>query len=75
MENPNPPSLEDAIAWFVRTDQGMVILTELVQRRESAIKDMAEYENDTVLRKKAAEVTVFTELLDLFQVATGSPIS
>lgn len=53
----------------------MVILTELVQRRESAIKDMAEYENDTVLRKKAAEVTVFTELLDLFQVATGSPIS
>jgi hypothetical protein len=75
MENPNPPSLEDSIAWMIRSDHGKVILTEFVQRRESAIKDLAEYETDTELRKKAAEVTVYTEFLDLFQVATGEPIS
>jgi hypothetical protein len=75
MENPNPPTLEEAIAWIIRSDHGKVILTEFVQRRESAIKDLGDYESETILKKKAAEVTVYTELLDLFQVATGEPVS
>lgn len=75
MENPNPPTLEEAIAWMIRSDYGKVILTEFVQRRESAIKDLGEYETLTILRKRAAEVAIYTEILDLFQVATGEPIS
>ena len=75
MDNPNPPTLEEAIAYLTRSDHFRVILTEFVERRESAIKDLGGYETDTILRKRAAEVTVYTEILDLFQVATGEPIS
>jgi len=72
--NPNPPTFEKAVENLRYNEFFQVVLTDLVERRESAIKELADYKDDSSLRKAAAEITVFTELLDAFGLPTGSPL-
>lgn len=72
--NPNPPTFDQAVANLRFNEHFQVVLGDLVERRESAIKDLGSYKDDSGLRKAAAEITVFTELLDAFGLPTGSPI-
>lgn len=74
MENPRPPSLDDAINNLQFNDHFRIVLGELVNRREQAIKDLRDYETDVSLRKHAARIDIYTELLDDFAVPTGTPI-
>lgn len=75
MQNPNPPSLEDAVKHLRHSDHFQTILAEIVRRREESIKDLAGYETDVELRKHAAKITVYTELLDDFEVPMGTPLA
>lgn len=74
MENPNQLKLEDAVLHLRGNDWFQVVLAEMVKRREDSIKDLADYKDDTELRKHAAKITVYTELLDDFEVPMGSPM-
>lgn len=66
--------LEEALEWARADTRFGVIIGHLVSLRESSMKDLGDYETDAELRKAAAEVTVWTEVLDLFGVPMGSPI-
>lgn len=72
--NPHPPSFEKAVENLRFNEYFQIVLTDLVERRETAIKELGDYKDDSSLRKAAAEITVFTELLDAFGLPTGSPI-
>lgn len=74
MQNPNPPKLEDAVKNLQHNDYFQVVLSEFVQRRENSIKDLADCESAAALRKHAAKITVYTELLDEFDVPMGTPM-
>lgn len=71
---PTPPTLEQALKELTFNDYFKVVILDLVERRELAIKDLSGYKDDSALRKAAAEVTVFTDLLDLYGVPTGVPV-
>lgn len=75
MQNPNPPTLEQSLKELAFNDYFKVVILDLVERREQAIKDLSAYKDDSALRKSAAEVTVYTDILDLYGVATGVPVS
>ena len=72
--NPSPPTFEQAVENLRYNEYFQVVLGDLVERREAAIKELGDYKDDSGLRKAAAEITVFTELLDAFGLPTGSPI-
>jgi hypothetical protein len=63
--------LQDAIDYLRCDDRFKLIITDLVERREHAISGLALYKDDTELRKRAAEITVYTEFLDTFGVPVG----
>lgn len=63
----SPPTFNDAVDRLRDNDWFRIIIMELVTRRETTIKDMADYTTDVELRKQAAKITVFTELLDDFE--------
>lgn len=71
---PTPPTLEQALKELAFNDYFKVVILDLVERREQSIKDLSSYKDDSGLRKSAAEVTVFTDLLDLYGVPTGVPV-
>jgi hypothetical protein len=57
---------------FLRHDRRFqLILTRVVTWREDSIRDLGGYDTDVQLRKAAAEVSVYTEFLDLFDVPAG----
>lgn len=74
MENPNPPTFEQSIAVLAHNDYFKAVVFDLLERRESAIKELSAYKDDSGLRKAAAEVTVFTDLLDAYGVPVGVPV-
>jgi len=69
-----PPPLEQALKELTFNDYFKVVILDLVERREQSIKDLSAYKDDSGLRKSAAEVTVFTDLLDLYGVPVGVPV-
>ena len=71
---PKPPTLEQALKELAFNDYFKVVILDLVERREQAIKDLSGYKDDSGLRKSAAEVTVFTDLLDAYGVPVGVPV-
>lgn len=72
MPNPNPPSLEDSLKFLQRTDHFAVVVTELVTMRENAIRDAGEADTEFKERKAVSKITVYTEILDMFDVPTGT---
>jgi hypothetical protein len=74
MENPNPPTFEQSIKVLAHNDYFKAVVFDLLERRESAIKELSTYKDDSGLRKAAAEVTVFTDLLDAYGVPVGVPV-
>jgi len=73
--NPTPPTFEKAVKELAFNDYFKAVVLDLVERREAAIKELGAYKDDSGLRKAAAEVTVFTDLLDAYQVPIGVPVS
>lgn len=67
-------TLKESIDFLSHDLRFREVLKEFVGRRESAIIALSNYKTDTELRKYAAEVTVFTEILDMFGVPTGAPV-
>jgi hypothetical protein len=72
--NPNPPTFEQAVKELAFNDYFKAVVLDLVERRESAIKELGVYKDDSGLRKAAAEVTVYTELLDAYGIPVGVPV-
>lgn len=72
MSKPEPPSFRDAIKAFYGNPNFNAIVTEFVERRETAIRQLGTYKDDTELRKVAAEIAVLSDLLDDFNVPTGT---
>lgn len=70
----NTETLKECIDFLSHDRRFQVILGEIVAKRESAIGALGDYETDSQLRKASAEVTVFTEILDMFGVPTGTPV-
>lgn len=70
----NDTTLEQAIEFLSHDLRFQRIVTEFASRRESAISALSDYKTDTEMRKSAAEVTVYTEILDLFNLPLGTPI-
>jgi hypothetical protein len=57
---------------FLRHDRRFQsVLTRVVTWREDSISRLGTYKDDSELRKSAAEVTVYTEFLDMFGVPSG----
>lgn len=63
--------LQDAIEFLRHDDRFKLILTDLVERREHAISRLGNYSTDVELRKAAAEISVHTDILDMFGVPIG----
>jgi len=75
MNEPRKKSeFEEAVAYLRTNDRFLVLLTHLAGMRESAITELDGYETDTQLRKAAARVGVYTELLDMFAVPMGQAV-
>jgi len=65
---------QEAVEFLSGDKRFHIILGDLVERRERAITKLGTYTTDCELRKTAAEVNALTDLLDLFQVPTGTPV-
>lgn len=66
--------LDKALEWARADTRFGVILGHIASIREESISALGNYETDAAMRKAAAEVTVWTEVLDLFGVPMGTPI-
>ena len=62
---------EEAIEYLRGDHRFLVLLTHLAGMRESAITELGDYETEAALRKSAAKVAVYTEILDMFAVPMG----
>lgn len=67
-------TLKESIEFLRHDRRFQEVLGEIVAMRETAIIEFGEYTTITGLRKAAAEVTVFTDILNLFGVPTGTPV-
>lgn len=67
------PTVEQAVTALHGNPYFNVICGELVAERESLIRGLAAYKDDTELRKLAAEITANTDFLDRFGVPIGEP--
>ena len=65
---------EEAVDYLRSNDRFLVLLTHLAGMRESAITELGDYETDAQLRKAAARVGVYTEILDMFAVPMGQAV-
>lgn len=65
---------QEAVEFLSGDKRFHIILGDLVEKRERAITKLGTYTTDCELRKTAADVNAITELLDLFQVPTGTPV-
>lgn len=74
MSEPLPrPTVEQSVSALRGNPYFNVICGELVAEREDKIGDLARYENETELRKLAADITAITNFLDRFGVPVGEP--
>jgi len=64
-------TLEEAVAYLRSDERFQSVLTDLVEKREHSIAGLGVYKTETELKKLAAEVTVYTEFLDMFGVPMG----
>lgn len=74
MSEPLPrPTVDQSVSALRGNPYFNVICGELVAEREDKIGDLARYENETELRKLAADITAITNFLDRFGVPVGEP--
>lgn len=67
------PTLDQSVANMRGNPHFNAICGELVAEREDLIAGLADYKDDTQLRKLAAEITATTRFLDRFGVPVGEP--
>lgn len=65
------PSYKDALDALRSNPNFDALVTEIVSRRETAIGGLGNYESEVALKKTAAEITVWTDLLDEWGVPVG----
>lgn len=65
------PSYQDALKALCGNPNFDALATELVNRRETAIRELGSYESETALKKAAAEIAAWTDLLDEWGVPVG----
>lgn len=67
--------IEKAIEFLANDQRFQLVLGHIVSMRETAIGALATYKTTDELAKAAAEVTVWSDVLDLFGVPMGSPMA
>lgn len=64
--------LEKSILILRQNDHFCRVMNFIAEGREHRISQLGTYKDDCGMRKAAAEITAYTELLDLFGVPTGT---
>lgn len=67
--------LDKAIEFLANDQRFQLVLGHIVSMREKSIDTLATYKTADELAKAAAEVTVWSDVLDLFGVPMGSPMA